>query len=182
MTDLTKILKVGDKVESYRYGEGEVSKIKTPSNKAHYCIQVILPNGVNAQWYLLDGRLTRKSLRPDLLPLGMEIPPPQWPELPKTFEWGGEIYTEGEWVAVRIGIIPFEIRILQSVNDSDHFPIKCDNNSCYNQMRKLSSFNQPEPTRRKEKEDALTEYLHEEYDIVLGSRQISEIFHLIEKK
>jgi zona occludens toxin (predicted ATPase) len=48
-------------------------------------------------------------------------------------------------------------------------------------MRKLTSFNQPEESSRKEKEDALTEYLHEEYDIVLGSQQISEIFHLIEK-
>ena len=104
MADLTKILKVGDKVESYRYGEGEVSEIKTPSCNAHYCIQVILPNGVNTQWYLSDGRLSQKSLRPDLLPLGMEIPPPQWPEVPKLFEWEGEIYTEGEWVAVRVGV------------------------------------------------------------------------------
>jgi hypothetical protein len=52
MTDLTKILKVGDKVWDYRYGEGKVSEIKTPSNKWVYCIRVILPNGVNAQWLL----------------------------------------------------------------------------------------------------------------------------------
>jgi hypothetical protein len=38
-------------------------------------------------------------------------------------------------------------------------------------MRKLTLFNQPEESSRKEKEDALTEYLHEEYDIVLGSQE-----------
>jgi hypothetical protein len=144
MKDLTKILKRGDKVQSYRYGEGEVSEIKTPSDKAHYCIQVILPNGVNAQWYLSDGRLTQKSLRPDLLPLGMEIPPPQWPEVPKTFEWEGEIYMKGEWVAVRAySTQSFTIVQLATINDGQ-YPIKCSDNWVYSEMRKLTSFHQPE--------------------------------------
>jgi hypothetical protein len=104
------------------------------------------------------------------------------PEVPKTFEWEGEIYTEGEWVAVRADVGPFRVLPLSSVNNLHEYPIKCSNGWVYTEMRKLPSFNQPEESSRKEKEDALTEYLHEEYDIVLGSQQISEIFHLIEKK
>ena len=144
MTDLTKILKTGDKIQSYRYGEGKVSEIKTPSNKWVYCIKVILPNGVNSQWYLSDGRLSQKSLRPDLLPLGMEIPPPQWPETPKTFEWEGKVYTEGEWVAVRADVGPFRVLPLSSINNLHEYPIKCSNGWVYTEMRKLTLFNQPE--------------------------------------
>jgi hypothetical protein len=66
------------------------------------------------------------------------------PEVPKTFEWEGEIYAEGEWVAVRVySAQSFTIVQLATINDSQ-YPIKCSDNWMYSEMRKLRSFNQPE--------------------------------------
>jgi hypothetical protein len=180
MTDLTKILKAGDKVWYSGYGEKEVAWIGDPKCN-DYPIGVRLREN-DVDYLLLDGRISMLHDHPIIYPLDQKPAPPQWPEVPKTFEWEGEIYTEGEWVAVRAySTQSFTIVQLATINDSQ-YPIKCSDNWVYSEMRKLHSFNQPEESSRKEKEDALAEYLHEEYDIVLGSQQISEIFHLIEKK
>ena len=140
MTDLTKILKAGDRLWDARFGEIVVTEI---NHNSFYSIM----GKTCATGYILsftkEGRPTENT-EITLYPLDQKPAPPQWPEVPKTFEWEGEIYTEGEWVAVRAySTGSFSIVQLATINDS-LYPIKRSNGWVYTEMRKLSSFNQPE--------------------------------------
>jgi hypothetical protein len=138
MTDLTKILKKGDRLWDSRYGEVEVLAL----NHRPYPVTVASEAGILS--YTKEGRPTALC-EITLYPLDQKPAPPQWTEVPKTFEWEGEIYTEGEWVAVRVGDGEFNIRQLQLIIPLEmRHPIKCSNGWVYSGMRKLSSFNQSE--------------------------------------
>ena len=93
MTDLTKILKVGDKLWDSRYGEVEVFLV----NDTPYPITVSSKAGILS--YTKDGRST-SLCEITLYPLDQKPAPPSWPDSPQTFEWEGEVYEKGEWVAV----------------------------------------------------------------------------------
>lgn len=133
MEDLTKILKVRDKVWDIRYGEVEVINI----------IDDIHPIRVSCQGgtltYTLDGR-SEKGSRVLLYPIaqGETIPDPNWPGPPKTFQWNGETYTEGEWVAVR----DYEEKwTISQVYPYPEGRVTYADGGFWIQMRKLSSFN-----------------------------------------
>jgi hypothetical protein len=137
MTDLTKILKVGDCLWDSRYGEVVVLALKDN----HYPIIATSLNGISGLSYTKEGR-PMDLCEITLYPLDQKPAPPQWPEVPKTFEWEGKVYTEGEWVAVRGGHVTFEILQLKLIDNNHRFPVKCSNGWVYIEMRKLTSFNQ----------------------------------------
>lgn len=94
MQDLTKILKVGDRVWSILFGEGCVTALD--DDALPICVQ---PKASDDIFYFdKSGRFDGYGL-PQLYPIDQrpEIPAPQWPEV---FEIQGEVYKEGEWVAV----------------------------------------------------------------------------------
>jgi len=139
MTDLTKILKVGDRLWDSRYGEVKILAL----NDSPYPITATSLNRISGFSYTKEGRRT-PSCEITLYPLDQKPAPPQWPEVPKTFEWKGKIYTEGEWVAVRADVGSFSVLQLSSINNLHEYPIKCSNGWVYTEMRKLTLFNQPE--------------------------------------
>ena len=143
MTDLTKILKVGDRLWDSRYGEVVVTDVIHSSQSYPILASALSRLNPFCLAFTKEGRLAENT-EITLYPLDQKPAPPQWPEVPETFKWEGEIYTKGEWVAVRAySTQSFTIVQLATINDSQ-YPIKCSDNWVYSEMRKLRSFNQPE--------------------------------------
>lgn len=139
LPDLTKILRVGDKVFDVRRGEMTVSSLNDGS-----VFPIICSPGYFS--YTIDGRGAITDKLPALYPIDQAPPPPGWPTQPKTFEWEGEVYKAGEWVAVMLTNGPFVIHQLESIAHNKAYPIRCAGGLASSKMRKLSSFNQdPEP-------------------------------------
>jgi hypothetical protein len=133
MEDLTEILKVGDKVWDIRYGKVEVISIIDDV----YPIRARYEEGTLT--YTRDGR-SGKDSKVLLYPIeqGETIPEPSWPGPPKTFQWNGETYTEGEWVAVR----DYEEKwTISQVYPYSKERVPYADGGFWLQMRKLSSFN-----------------------------------------
>lgn len=142
LPDLTKILKVGDKVWDVSYGEVEVSSL---ANLPQRPILVKSIGGVPIA-YTKDGR-TSENFPIRLYPIDQKPEPPNWPDAPKTFEWEGEVYEAGEWVAVRDRDTDhWAIFKLWMIEENEFYPVKVSKDKeagiRFAQMRKLSSFNQ----------------------------------------
>lgn len=137
MQDLTKILKVGDRVWSIAFGEG-VFKMLNDSKEP---ICVVFKSC--ARWFDKYGRYHDRGL-PELYPIDQrpEIPAPQWPEV---FEIQGEVYKKGEWVAVSDAGKCWQIGKLDGMEGDNpvtvHGGLPHGN---WQKIRKLSSFNNPD--------------------------------------
>ena len=83
MIDLTKILKLGDPVESYHHGSGVVEKFSDGDFDHKICIRFgratsNSPHSSYSRWYTITGRFEKDDLRPDIYPAGTVFPNPNW--------------------------------------------------------------------------------------------------------
>lgn len=144
MQDLTKILKVGDRVWSLLYGEGVVRAIKAGVNFP-FSIDFKGDDAAFGRWFDKYGRGTAGGLL-QLYPVDQrpEIPSPVWPEV---FEIDGVAYKKGEWVAVSDDEEFWCIEKLSGTSVDDNFPKTSTHGHharIWQKIRKLPSFNNPD--------------------------------------
>lgn len=137
MQDLTKILKVGDRVWSIIHDrEGFVHELDTSSEP----IGIRFEGEDVTYWHDQYGSYDSCGI-PTIYPVDQrpEIPAPVWPEV---FEIQGEVYKKGEWVAVSDAGKCWQIGTLDGVEGDS--PITVHDglpHGNWQKIRKLSSFN-----------------------------------------
>jgi hypothetical protein len=138
MQDLTKVLKVGDRVWSIIHErEGFVHELDTLSEP----IGIRFEGDDVTYWHDQYGSYDSCGIA-TIYPLNQkpEIPAPQWPEV---FEIQGDVYKEGEWVAVSDNGVTWGIGRLSGINDGLPTTDKPNFSPSltWQHIRKLTSFN-----------------------------------------